>query len=384
MLANAAAMNYGFAFRIANYAGAAPDRRRCLRRLARAAGRGLAAQLDLRGGGRRRARRRAPAQLVPRLPGGTDAAGDDLRRDRPGGAGPRHPPDVVLPVRRGRIGRRAVLRLPRRGHRGQRLRPPGDLPARTRSSAARCGSATTTPPRPAPRTSMTRAWTKFSRCWSGAGWSGRWPGCARSRYCTEEDRDCALDQLRDSGGGCWRPREAVAVDVPSGPLAVRRTAAELRALPAGTPVVLLDHRPGGRLRARRIAAAGAIVVDRQYVALPSLRTGHRGGRGQHRLAPLGLPVTGDPAARRHLGARAGRRRRQVPAPPSRGSPGGSPPDGSWSGGRHDLPGHPGPGTRARPGSRRAAAARRGPARAAEHAGQPDRPAGRVHVTRTPA
>jgi hypothetical protein len=54
-------------------------------------------------------------------------------------------------------------------------------------------------------------------------------------------------------------------------LAVRRTAAELRALPAGTPVVLLDHRPGGRLRVRRIAATGSIVVDRQYVALPSLR-----------------------------------------------------------------------------------------------------------------
>jgi hypothetical protein len=75
-------------------------------------------------------------------------------------------------------------------------------------------------------------------------------------------------------GQRWRllaPREAVAVDVASGLLAVRRTAAELRGLPAGTPVVLLDHRPGGRLRTRRIAATGAIVVDRQYVALPSLR-----------------------------------------------------------------------------------------------------------------
>ena len=67
------------------------------------------------------------------------------------------------------------------------------------------------------------------------------------------------------------PREAVAVGVPSGPLAVRRATQELRALPPGTPVVLLDHRPGARLRARRIAAAGAMVVNRQYVALPSLR-----------------------------------------------------------------------------------------------------------------
>ena len=75
-------------------------------------------------------------------------------------------------------------------------------------------------------------------------------------------------------GQRWRllaSSEAVAVDIPPGLLAVRRTAADLRALPAGTPVVLLDHRPGGRLRARRIAATGAITVDRQYVALPSLR-----------------------------------------------------------------------------------------------------------------
>ena len=75
-------------------------------------------------------------------------------------------------------------------------------------------------------------------------------------------------------GQRWRllaPAGAVAVDIPPGLRAVRRTAAELRALPAGTPVVLLDHRPGGRLRTRRIAASGAIVVDRQYVALPSLR-----------------------------------------------------------------------------------------------------------------
>jgi hypothetical protein len=71
--------------------------------------------------------------------------------------------------------------------------------------------------------------------------------------------------------GLLAPREAVTVDVRSGLLAVRRTAAELRALPAGTAVVLLDHRPGGRLRVRRIAATGSIVVDRQYVALPSLR-----------------------------------------------------------------------------------------------------------------
>ena len=71
--------------------------------------------------------------------------------------------------------------------------------------------------------------------------------------------------------GLLAPTDAVTVDVRPGLLAVRRAAAELRALPAGTPVVLLDHRPGGRPRVRRIAATGSIIVDRQYVAIPSLR-----------------------------------------------------------------------------------------------------------------
>jgi hypothetical protein len=83
-----------------------------------------------------------------------------------------------------------------------------------------------------------------------------------------------VTELWTSPGQRWRllaPKEAVVVDMPSGLLAVRRASAQLRALPTGTPVVLLDHRPGGRLRVRRIAATGAVVVDRQYVVLPSLR-----------------------------------------------------------------------------------------------------------------
>jgi hypothetical protein len=83
-----------------------------------------------------------------------------------------------------------------------------------------------------------------------------------------------LTALWTSPGQRWRllaPEQAVTVDVSAGPRAVRRAIAELRAMPGGTPVVLLDHRPGGRFRARRIAASGAIVIDRQYVALPSLR-----------------------------------------------------------------------------------------------------------------
>jgi hypothetical protein len=76
-------------------------------------------------------------------------------------------------------------------------------------------------------------------------------------------------------GQRWRllaPPGAFVVDVAARPLAVRRVAAWLAALPAGSPVVLLDRRPGSRSRARRIAAVGLITVDRQYVALPSLRT----------------------------------------------------------------------------------------------------------------
>src|SRR4029077_3899551 len=98
-----------------------------------------------------------------------------------------------------------------------------------------------------------------------------WPGCARSQCCTKGK---PLTTLWTSPGHRWRllaPAGAVAVDVGSGPRAVRRAIAELRALPAGTPVVLLDHRPGGRFRARRIAATGSIVVDRQYVGLPAWR-----------------------------------------------------------------------------------------------------------------
>jgi hypothetical protein len=77
-----------------------------------------------------------------------------------------------------------------------------------------------------------------------------------------------------SPGQRWRllaPGEAVVVEVPAGPLRVRRTTTRLRSLPAGTPVILLDRQPGGRGRARRMAAAGVIIVEHQYVALPSLR-----------------------------------------------------------------------------------------------------------------
>ena len=75
-------------------------------------------------------------------------------------------------------------------------------------------------------------------------------------------------------GERWRllaPATAVVVEIPSRPLAVRNAAARVRALPVGSAVVLLDHRRGS-LRARRIAASAGVAVDREYVALPSLRS----------------------------------------------------------------------------------------------------------------
>jgi hypothetical protein len=74
-------------------------------------------------------------------------------------------------------------------------------------------------------------------------------------------------------GQRWRllaPADAAVVDLPSRPLAVRSTAERLRALPGGSPVILLDRRPASR-RTRRIALTSALTVDREYVALPSLR-----------------------------------------------------------------------------------------------------------------
>jgi hypothetical protein len=75
-------------------------------------------------------------------------------------------------------------------------------------------------------------------------------------------------------GQRWRllaPDDAVVVQLTPGPLGVRRATARLRDLHQGAPVVLLDPRPGAKLRARRLVASGVITVDRQYLALPSLR-----------------------------------------------------------------------------------------------------------------
>jgi hypothetical protein len=55
--------------------------------------------------------------------------------------------------------------------------------------------------------------------------------------------------------------------------AARRRAQQRRihALPAGTPVVLLDLRPGSRGRCRRFTARAGVQAGHEYIPLPSLR-----------------------------------------------------------------------------------------------------------------
>ena len=164
MLANAAAMNYGFAFRVAIYAG--------LRQIATEVFGGPPGQLVVDsphnsiyeeevGGGTAVVHRHDSS---PRLPGGTHAAGN---RPSPG------------PARRcwsrAPTGRRRTC--PAQADRPTRCIPPataqapwsaispaGGSPARTRSSRAALRFRSTTPPRPAPRISTTRQLTRFSRC----------------------------------------------------------------------------------------------------------------------------------------------------------------------------------------------------------------------------
>ena len=148
MLANAAAMNYGYAFRHGHLPGAATAGGGRLRWCARQPRRRLAAQLDLRGGRRGGARRRAPPQLVPRLPGAPDDTRHHLRADGTGGPPPRHAPDVLVPGGRRELAAAractppATERAPSSTS-SPRTEPPSPIPQGDRP----CGSATTTPHR---------------------------------------------------------------------------------------------------------------------------------------------------------------------------------------------------------------------------------------------
>jgi hypothetical protein len=114
MLANAAAMNYGYAFRVATYAA--------LRRIALETFGGEPGRLVV-----------DSAQLVPRLSRRTYAGRLGVRDDRPGRAPPGHPPDLVVPRGRGPSERRQpALGLSRRGHHHRPVREGRALDARPR------------------------------------------------------------------------------------------------------------------------------------------------------------------------------------------------------------------------------------------------------------
>ena len=136
MLANAAAMNYGFAFRTATYAtlrrlaaecfGAPPAGSSSTHRTTASTRRTWPAPSVVH---RHNSCRAFPAELM--------TARHHLREHRPGGAAAGHAPHVELP-RGGRPERRGepVLRLPRRGDGRLRARRPGALGRPTRSDGS--------------------------------------------------------------------------------------------------------------------------------------------------------------------------------------------------------------------------------------------------------
>ena len=166
MLANAAAMNYGFAFRIATYIA--------LRKIPTDVFGGpspAAFVVDsphnsiyeepLVGGEsavvhRHNSCRAYPAELMP---AGTVFGKTGLALLLPG------PIDVARTWRvAGRIRAQPALRLPWRRHGGHLLRSPRAVRPGPESRTRPCGSATPTPRPPARRIWMTRAWTPCSRC----------------------------------------------------------------------------------------------------------------------------------------------------------------------------------------------------------------------------
>jgi hypothetical protein len=65
------------------------------------------------------------------------------------------------------------------------------------------------------------------------------------------------------------PEGAAWYRVPRGSDGRRRLGSSLRALSPGTPVVLVDDRPGARRRSRAAARSGEVAVERELLAIPS-------------------------------------------------------------------------------------------------------------------
>ena len=72
----------------------------------------------------------------------------------------------------------------------------------------------------------------------------------------------------------WRtlcPRDAVRIDLGARRFGGREAARRLRDLPAGTPVVLTAAWPAGATRCRAVAARSGVRLDREFLAIPSVR-----------------------------------------------------------------------------------------------------------------
>ena len=152
LLANALAMNYGFAFRLATYAALRGAAREVLGINSDRLIVELAAQLDVRGGASRRERRDAPPQLIARLPRIEDDGAPGVLDHGSTGAAARHQPHLVLSLRRRRgRGRGPAHHVPRHRDDRRRLRAarplthgspgPIDTPLRLRHDRSRARAA---------------------------------------------------------------------------------------------------------------------------------------------------------------------------------------------------------------------------------------------------
>lgn len=65
------------------------------------------------------------------------------------------------------------------------------------------------------------------------------------------------------------PEDAVRVEIDRSRASRRRAQGAVRALPAGTPVVLSASAPGAIRRCRSFATASGVELEREYLALPS-------------------------------------------------------------------------------------------------------------------
>lgn len=69
------------------------------------------------------------------------------------------------------------------------------------------------------------------------------------------------------------PADTPTVTVPRAPLSRRTIARQLHSLPVPSPVALVGSGPVNRSRLRRTAASAGIVIEHEYVVLPTISSG---------------------------------------------------------------------------------------------------------------